>query len=263
MKCNGEGSVQCPHCEGSGLLPAALPSDEQLERPCVFCHGDGVISCSQVCETCKGYGEIEHEELIEPGGTRREEYRVHADYVGWKILLACCILYIAGALSKKVFGEDFFLYLFALNGKRVLAGEWWRMVTCMFVHIGFWHFVLNAGALCMLSPPLEKLLGRDRFVCLYLLSGMAGNIITIMVMPDIWSAGASGAIYGLAGAYLGYHFRYRPFDAPLMTQILLFLLADLAMGFFPGLPINTLAHYGGLLGGLAISYMINLEKAEK
>jgi rhomboid protease GluP len=260
--CNAEGYAQCSHCGGRGSLPAALPTDEKLDRPCVFCHGTGSVECNPVCEVCRGYGEIDDEDASRQEGTGRREFREYGDYAGWKILLACIILFVGGAISTQLVGRDVFLYLFALNGERVMAGEWWRMVTCMFVHIGFVHFFLNAYALCMLSPPLEKLLGRNRFLALYFLSGMIGSVLTIMLKPAVWSAGASGAIYGLVGAYLGLHFRYKPFYASLMSQILLFLLADLIIAFIPGMRINTLAHYGGLLGGIGLSYLVRLEKTE-
>ncbi len=82
--------------------------------------------------------------------------------------------------------------------------QWWRYLTAVFVHIGFEHWLFNSFAIYVFAPPLERIMGRTAFFALYLLSGVAGNVVSDALhhIPNLISAGASGAIFGVYGAFI-------------------------------------------------------------
>jgi membrane associated rhomboid family serine protease len=91
---------------------------------------------------------------------------------------------------------------FALIPPAVAHGEWWRLVSSMFLHFTVWHIGFNMWALWVIGGPLEQMLGRARFVALYVLSGFGGGILSLALGPlSETAAGASGAIFGLFGAF--------------------------------------------------------------
>ncbi|HEX9121431.1 MAG TPA: rhomboid family intramembrane serine protease, partial [Terriglobales bacterium] len=87
-------------------------------------------------------------------------------------------------------------------GPLTLTGQWWRLLTAMFVHIGIVHLALNMWCLWELGTLAEYLYGPKTFLALYLLSGLAASIVSIGHNPLVVTAGASGAIFGLAGALI-------------------------------------------------------------
>ncbi|MGH9336082.1 MAG: rhomboid family intramembrane serine protease, partial [Vicinamibacteria bacterium] len=84
-------------------------------------------------------------------------------------------------------------------GPLVFRGEWWRLVSSMFVHIGFLHLVFNMWCLWSLGNIAERMFGNVTFLCLYLLSGIGGALASLVWHPQVVSAGASGAVFGVAG----------------------------------------------------------------
>lgn len=127
----------------------------------------------------------------------------------------------------------------------VSHGEYYRLVTAMFFHFGVPHIAFNMLALFFLGPRLEELLGRARFLALYLGAGFCGNVATYVVgTPGGFAAGASTAIFGLFGAYFVVAKRLRA-DT---SQILGLLAINLVITF--AVPsIDWRGHLGGLLGG--------------
>lgn len=128
------------------------------------------------------------------------------------------------------------------------AFEPWRMLTSVFVHsTGFiFHVALNMYTLWIFGQLLESLLGRGRFLALYLISGLAGSVGVIWLAPPLTAVvGASGAIFGLMGAFLVIQRRL----GGNMTQLLVLVGINLVIGFIPGTNIAWQAHVGGLVGG--------------
>ena len=146
----------------------------------------------------------------------------------------------------------------ASYGPYELSTEWWRAFTAMFVHIGFLHILLNMYCLYRLGPRAERMLGPWKFSALYLLSGMGGNVASVAIHPMIVAAGASGAIFGVAGALLPVlHFRQIP---ALVSQggrgrlgIGGFIVYNLVLGF-ANTGIDNAAHIGGLVIGFVAGY---------
>ncbi|RFU42126.1 rhomboid family intramembrane serine protease [Actinomadura logoneensis] len=177
-------------------------------------------------------------------------------------LIAVCVLAYLGEIASKRVVPDFMMLgaLVRTDGALVagvLDGEWYRLVTSMFLHqepdggsFGFAHILLNMWALYVLGPPLEVALGRARFLSLYLLSGLGGNVLLLLLAPYTGAVGASGAIFGLFGAFFVVA---RRSGAP--TGPILFLLAINLIFTFSVSGISWQGHVGGLVTGLAVAFV--------
>jgi len=149
------------------------------------------------------------------------------------------------------FGADF--------GPLTLGGQWWRLVTSMFVHFGFIHLGLNMWCLWNLGRAAERLLGRFSYLFVYLASGIFGSIASVYWHPRAAGAGASGAIFGLAGVLVSFvYLKKTPANLQINSKMLgslgTFILYNLAFGALPG--ISNAAHVGGLVMGLAIGALL-------
>ncbi len=138
-------------------------------------------------------------------------------------------------------------------GPKTTQGEWWRLFTCMFLHIGVLHLLFNMVVLWNVGGFMEQLLGSTGFLVLYLLAGLLGSVASVAWNPFVVSAGASGAIFGLYGGLLAFLVRHRDvqrqdFLAALRTNTLAFLGYNLVFGFIQQ-GIDMAAHLGGLAGG--------------
>jgi membrane associated rhomboid family serine protease len=96
----------------------------------------------------------------------------------------------------------------ASYGPKTAHGEWWRLLTSTFIHMGFLHLLLNMLALALVAPLVERLVGSAGFTALYLASGLLGSLATVWWSPFALSAGASGAVFGVYGALLGILIRF-------------------------------------------------------
>lgn len=133
--------------------------------------------------------------------------------------------------------------------------EPWRMLTSVFLHsTGFiFHVLLNMYMLWIFGPQLEAMLGRWRFLALYLLSGWAGSLgVLFLADPRVGVVGASGAIFGLVGAMLVIQRRLGGNS----TQLLVLLGINFVIGFLPGANISWQAHLGGLIGGAIVGLIL-------
>lgn len=129
--------------------------------------------------------------------------------------------------------------------------ELYRLITSMFLHAGIIHLAFNMYALYILGPQLESFFGKIKYTLIYLLSGIIGGLTSMIFQQDtIVSVGASGAIFGLIGAFIffGYHHRVY-FGTVIKSQIIPLLLINIVLGFTMS-GINMFAHLGGLVGGV-------------
>lgn len=138
--------------------------------------------------------------------------------------------------------------LFVLDPVLVKQGEVYRLITSMFLHGSLVHFIANMYALYVVGKEAENLLGKYKYLFIYLFSGLTGSLLSCLMSFN--SLGASGAIFGLFGAllYFGYHYRLY-FGDVILKEIVPVILINLLIGFsFSG--INNIAHIGGLFGGI-------------
>jgi membrane associated rhomboid family serine protease len=135
----------------------------------------------------------------------------------------------------------------------VRAGQWWRVLTATMLHASLAHLFFNGYALYVLGVQLERGVGSAPFAALYVASGLAGGIAFLLTSPDQVAVGASGAIFGLFGAWLAASWvnRDTPQGRAGVSQLGLLLLINLALPLFvPN--IAWQAHVGGLLAGVLI-----------
>lgn len=136
-----------------------------------------------------------------------------------------------------------------------LDGQWWRLLTCCFLHIGIFHLLMNMYALLSIGILLEPIVGKLRFILAYLLSGLTASLVSLWWHDITVSAGASGAIFGMYGVFLALlttNLIEENDRKNLMTSIAVFVGYNLLNGLKAG--IDNAAHIGGLLGGIAIGY---------
>lgn len=141
-------------------------------------------------------------------------------------------------------------------GPLTLTGDWWRALTCNFVHIGVFHLLMNMYAFMFIGLWLEHLIGTRRMFVSYLLTGLCSAIFSLYMHPETISAGASGAIFGLYGiflAFLLFHGIEKSQRKPLLTSILIFVGYNLLYGMKDG--VDNAAHIGGLLSGFLLGFI--------
>jgi rhomboid protease GluP len=166
------------------------------------------------------------------------------------------MLLVSAALTGSAFGlldpsAPALCRLGALNAAAIAEdGQWWRLLTVMVLHGGLLHWAFNSWALWVFGPTLEGLLGRARFLALYVGAGFAGAAASFAFNHTELGVGASGAIFGLLGALMAYFFRRRRAGGavPLQNLLLVLLLNVFIASQNPS--IDNLAHAGGFLAGL-------------
>lgn len=131
----------------------------------------------------------------------------------------------------------------------LIGFEPWRMLTSVFLHANILHIALNMYTLWIFGIVLEPMLGRARYLALFLISGFAGSLGVLLISPANQPVlGASGAIFGMFGAFFIIQRRL----GANATQILVLVAINLAIGFIPGFNIAWQAHVGGFIGGLLV-----------
>ncbi|MCB0065165.1 MAG: rhomboid family intramembrane serine protease [Caldilineaceae bacterium] len=148
------------------------------------------------------------------------------------------------------------LFFGAKVNQLIAQGQVWRLFNAMFIHIGLIHLLFNLYALYILGPLVEGFFGHRRFLLIYLIGGLWGSVASYAFSQSL-SAGASGAIFGLAGATTVYFLRYREnFGArgrAIVQNMLVVIGINIVFGLsMPG--IDNWGHMGGLLGGAAMAY---------
>lgn len=141
----------------------------------------------------------------------------------------------------------------ALQGLAVSDGDWWRLVTAMFLHGSILHLMFNMLALYWLGTIIEQALGTPRFLLVYFVSGLAGSAGALWFSSALEvTVGASGAIFGLIGALLILEYLS---TGSLMGQAMVLILVNMALTFaVPGISIG--GHLGGLVGGIVATYAL-------
>jgi membrane associated rhomboid family serine protease len=142
----------------------------------------------------------------------------------------------------------------ALQGLAVSDGDWWRLVTAMFLHGSMLHLLFNMLALFWLGSIVEQALGTPRYLIVYFVSGVAGSAgALVFSSPFAVTVGASGAIFGVMGALLILEYRA---TGSLAGQAMMLIIFNLAITFaIPG--ISKGGHLGGLLGGILVTLSLD------
>jgi len=135
---------------------------------------------------------------------------------------------------------------------RVENGEWWRIFSAMFLHANFSYVFFNMFSLFLFGPELEKIAGKARFITIYLLSGIVGNMATYLLYESSYgSLGASGAIFGIFGAF-GALVYYTRRTMPMLRKLILPIIIISVIMTFLQPDVNVYAHLGGLVTGFLL-----------
>jgi membrane associated rhomboid family serine protease len=184
--------------------------------------------------------------------------------VTYGLLILCVCVYVTTA-----FGTD---HVFGLDGRSLISvgsnfgpyttdGDWWRLLTSMFLHVGVIHLAFNMWALASFGPVVERLYGSASYALLYLVAGIAGSLASVSWSPAINSVGASGAIFGLLGALIATQIRSDgsiPVSAlrPLRNSSLIFTGCALSAGLLSG-EVDNAAHLGGVATGFILGLVLS------
>ena len=177
------------------------------------------------------------------------------------ILIALCVIMFI--ISGGGYDTRKLLIYGANSGLLVKAGQYYRLITCMFLHAGIMHIVLNMYSLFIIGPRVEDFFGRWKYILIYLLSGISASLLSVGLNGNVISVGASGAIFGLFGALVYFGYTYRGYiGAMVRSQIVPIVIYNLFMGLIiPG--IDMWGHVGGLVGGLMVANMLGTIENKK
>ena len=223
----------------------------RCERPiCPDCMISAAVGFQ--CPSCvREGGRTVREARTQVGG------RIHrqSDVVTKTLIAVNFVVFVLANLGGRALQERLSLlgnagFLASTRGPAGVAqGEWYRLITAAFLHVQIAHIALNMIALWLFGPQLEAILGRWRFLTLYLLSAVGGTVASYLFNPPTQqSLGASGAIFGLLGAVLVIANRLR-FDA---RSVAILIALNLAFGFVIA-GIDWKAHIGGLVTGAVVA----------
>ena len=250
-----------------GFPPPPAPAVEVCYRhPTVVTR----VHCSRcerpICPDCMIPAPVGHQ-CPECVGQARREFRqgpgrriavrsITATKVLLAIIIAMFVLEVVAA-GPRALGQGAangrLLSLGALQPYLIANGEFWRLFTPMFLHLGLFHILFNAWALWVFGTMVERDFGTGRFLAIFFVSGFLASVTTYVLGPtNIVGVGASGAIFGVFGAFVEYNYRRRHLAMAAanlrfaMTLILINALLALAWG-----AIDWRAHLGGFVAGLA------------
>lgn len=168
-----------------------------------------------------------------------------APVVTYSIIALCVIVFIAQNLPT----IGTYVNIFGVYRPAYTAILPWTMLTSVFLHGSIVHLGLNMVSLFIFGPILERMVGRARFLALYLVSGFGGSVAVLLLAPSSAVLGASGAIFGLMGAFFVIQRRLGANN----TYLLVVIGINLVYGFLPGTNISWQAHVGGLVAGAAVA----------
>ncbi|MFQ5614246.1 MAG: rhomboid family intramembrane serine protease [Anaerolineae bacterium] len=160
-------------------------------------------------------------------------------------------------LADQLLGPRLLTILGAIDTRRIIAGEVWRLFTAMFLHADLAHLFFNGYALFIFGIEMEHIYGGPRFISIYTLSGLFGSLASFALRDNVFAVGASGAIFGVIGMNLAFFLMYRDRFGEFGRRRLINTLVIIAINILFGLSvprIDNLAHIGGLVAGFGLGY---------
>jgi rhomboid protease GluP len=183
--------------------------------------------------------------------------RLPATTFSWAILAINCAVWLAMELAGGSTNPRTLIAFGAKVNGLIVQGEYWRLLTPVFLHIGLTHLVFNGFAILSFGRLAEMMYGHGRFLAIYLVSGITGATFSYLLSRGL-SAGASGAIFGVAGALGVFFARNRdvPGVAGQLPGILLLLAINGGYGMLDP-RIDNWGHLGGLVGGVSLAMWLS------
>jgi membrane associated rhomboid family serine protease len=221
----------------------------------------------KICAWCKQHeaaqrGEdVEYQRVIRTPWQRRDSMPMAVTQALFGINVAVFVGMLLSGASMMGGASGRLLLAWGANyGPYTLTGQWWRLLTSCFVHIGILHIGFNLWCLWELGELAEHLYGHVTFACVYLLCGISGSLVSVWwhTFP-VLSAGASGAIFGLAGAVIASlklgEFATSALSHGVMQSLIAFVVFNVIFGGIVG-GIDNACHFGGLAAGLVLGALI-------
>lgn len=175
-------------------------------------------------------------------------------------IIVFILMFLSGS-GFMVVKSDALIKWGANNATFVADGEWWRLITSMFIHGGgIIHLVANIVGLWLAGTLLEPLVGRIKLITVYMITGIIASLASILWYDDVLSSGASGAIFGLYGYLLALLLMKR-FAVEVNKTFLMFVLPYIGFNLlagFVGFGTDNAGHIGGLISGLSIGFILIL-----
>ena len=185
--------------------------------------------------------------------------------VTYSLIFICILVFILMYVLGNGSTDNYTLLVFGANVDTLTKnGDYYRLFTSMFLHIGILHLLCNMYSLYIIGKEVENVFGKVKYLIIYLLSGIAGSILSLAFNHNTICAGASGAIFGLLGALLYFGYYYRTYlGATLTRSIIPVIVLNLIIGFTSS-GIDNAAHIGGLVGGILIAMAVGVpDKSNK
>ena len=221
----------------------------------------------KICQWCVQHeaaqrGEEGTYQRVQPVPWQRSEsssMMVTQALFGINVAVFLGMLFAGVSILENPSGQDL-VHWGANFGPYTLGGQWWRLLTCMFIHGSFLHIAFNMWCLWSLGALAESLYGHWTFGAVYLITGVASSLVSVGWNPQVLSVGASGAIFGIAGAlvasfYLGEFSLPRAAIRGTLRSVVLFVGYNLFFGAVAH-GIDNAAHVGGLVSGLVLGALI-------
>lgn len=179
--------------------------------------------------------------------------------VTYSLIFICILVFILMYVLGNGSTDSYTLLVFGANVDTLTKnGDYYRLFTSMFLHIGILHLLCNMYSLYIIGKEVENVFGKVKYLIIYLLSGIAGSILSLAFNHNTICAGASGAIFGLLGALLYFGYYYRTYlGATLTRSIIPVIVLNLIIGFTSS-GIDNAAHIGGLVGGILIAMAVGV-----
>ena len=161
-----------------------------------------------------------------------------------------------------LFADYDVLLKYGLYNPFIKDGQFYRLFTCMFLHVDIIHLACNMYSLYVLGPQIESFFGKTKFLIIYLLSGLCGSLLSFTFNIDAISVGASGAIFGLLGSMLYFGYYYRTYLGNVVrSQIIPIIILNLIIGFMIS-GVDNFGHIGGLICGVLSSMIVGVPDKE-
>ena len=181
----------------------------------------------------------------------------HRPIVTYVLLGVTVVIFLLQYVGINTLGGDIVAYYGLKVNDLILRGQYWRLITPMFLHGSILHLGFNMYALYLFGPGLESQYGHKRFLVLYLLGGFAGNVMSFL-FSDANSLGSSTAIFGLLGAEGVFIYQNRKILGARaqrgLVQLIVLAVVNFMFGLTPGSGIDNWGHLGGLLGGTLFAW---------
>ena len=178
--------------------------------------------------------------------------------ITYSIIVVCVLIFLCMFFKDSLVKATTLVQFGANYDLLTKNGEYYRLLTCIFLHASIIHLLLNMYSLYIIGPQIESFFGKIKYLFIYLFSGICGSILSIAFSHNTVSVGASGAIFGLLGSMLYFGYYYRAYLGNVVkSQILPIIILNLGIGFI--IPnIDSAGHIGGLLGGIVASMAMGI-----